>query len=644
MTTAPQIERPQSIDATTATLPGLKWKLVHAEPGHLVFALPGLMPAAHPLVRHGAGRSGGWVPSGSPVEHHVPEAETSNEHPALEYARYIGRVGVLAAALGVGAALAGQQAAIALAEPTDSDSSTSTASEAGPSPAETSTSRETSTSTSTVSSPDDTQSVDAPADTEAPATSPSESSMTETAPGSIDSEVEMSSSPDAPSSTAEAAEQTNPTAETSDTAEPAAPLESAPDPVVEQTAPAPETEPAPVANTPTPVGTAERGETGSEARRQTTSEAAAGDARATAGPTTAPTPETLQAPTSLTAEPATASAPPLSATVAPAEPIAETAPVAPVPVSIVSRFVNTVLAPFSPTTATPAAAEAAQAPVVWGLFAWIRRSFFNSTPTLALDPTQTVQVDDTITGRLIVNDTDGDPVILTASTPVSGGAVVVHPDGTFTYTVPATMYDTGGTDTFTVTATDAGTYPHLHGISGFLNVITFGWLGDDGHDVSTAVTLTINAAPIPAIPAYTLGTVDHGTGAIPGSLHVTDPDQDTLTYNVNGGPADGSVVLNATTGTFTYTPTPIARHEASAEDATPDQLADDFTVTVDDSHGGVITVPVTVSIDPANLAPAMTLVVSDPNSDGSVDVLVTVNDPTPTRSPTSSSTTRPMAR
>ncbi len=40
--------------------------------------------------------------------------------------------------------------------------------------------------------------------------------MTETAPGSIDSEVEMSSSPDAPSSTAEAAEQTNPTAETSD--------------------------------------------------------------------------------------------------------------------------------------------------------------------------------------------------------------------------------------------------------------------------------------------------------------------------------------------------------------------------------------------------------------------------------------------
>ncbi len=95
---------------------------------------------------------------------------------------------------------------------------------------------------------------------------------------------------------------------------------------------------------------------------------------------------------------------------------------------------------------------------------------------------------------------------------------------------------------------------------------------------------------------------------MPGEVHVTDPpdlDLDSLTYTVTGGPVDGNVTLDAVTGAFTYTPpTPTARHEASAESATPpDQLADTFAVTVDDSRGGVLTVPVTVTIDPAQHPP-----------------------------------------
>ncbi|MEO3760658.1 Ig-like domain-containing protein [Mycobacterium sp. B14F4] len=315
-----------------------------------------------------------------------------------------------------------------------------------------------------------------------------------------------------------------------------------------------------------------------------------------------------------------ASAEPAALSVAPT-------PEAPAPVGFINRVITTLLAPFTPTSATPATA---QTPVLWGVFAWVRRTFFNSTPTLTYDPTTTTQVDDTITGRLTAADADGDTLALTASTPVNGGTVVVNSDGTFTYTAPESMYNTGGTDTFTVTAVDTSAYWHMHGFSGFLNAITFGWLGDDGHDVTTTVNVTVapvNSAPIPGTPAYTLGAAEPSTGAVAGEMHVTDPDLDTLTYLVAGGPADGNVILNPLDGTFTYTPTPAARHEASAENATPDQLADNFNVSVDDGHGGVTSVPVAVSIDPTNVPPNMTLVVSDPNAEGAVNVSVTVTDP-----------------
>ncbi len=141
----------------------------------------------------------------------------------------------------------------------------------------------------------------------------------------------------------------------------------------------------------------------------------------------------------------------------------------------------------------------------------MRRAFFNSTPPkLSYDPpTTTSQVDNTITGKVTVIDRDGDTVTLSASTPpINGGTVVVNPDGTFTYTVPTTLYTTGGTDTFTITATDLNSSGHIHGLRGLLNNITFGLVGSPpGHTAATTLTLDIAAAtaPIPATPpAYTL--------------------------------------------------------------------------------------------------------------------------------------------
>ena len=96
------------------------WRLEYAEPGMLVYSIPGVELPKLPLVR-----SGGWVPGGAPSAEGLPD-----KHSALHYARYIGRVGVLAAALGLGAVIAGTPG-IARAEPeADSTTSSSTDSDA----------------------------------------------------------------------------------------------------------------------------------------------------------------------------------------------------------------------------------------------------------------------------------------------------------------------------------------------------------------------------------------------------------------------------------------------------------------------------------------------------------------------------------
>lgn len=261
------------------------------------------------------------------------------------------------------------------------------------------------------------------------------------------------------------------------------------------------------------------------------------------------------------------------------------------------------------------------------MLACLQRFFFNSTPTLTYDPAQTTQSEETITGRVIPGDVDGDPLTLTVTTPVNGGTVVIDPDGAFTYTVPAAMRQTGGADTFTITASDRNAYRHVHRFSGPPRA-TRRLPSDAGHDATITVTLTIapvNAAPIAGTPAYTVGEPDPASGAIQGEVHVTDPDLDVLTYTLATGPGKGAVTLDTANGTFTYTPTSAARHDAAA---TPGIDTDTFQVRVDDGRGGAVTVMVTVTIDPVNTPPTLTLTIGDPDDGtGAVTILVTVTDP-----------------
>ncbi len=86
------------------TPPALMWQLVRAAPGALVYSLPAVKP---PRLGHRGGRGPrGKVPGGLPEEHTGAHPGRPERHLALDYAFDIGRIGLLAAPLGVGAAVA----------------------------------------------------------------------------------------------------------------------------------------------------------------------------------------------------------------------------------------------------------------------------------------------------------------------------------------------------------------------------------------------------------------------------------------------------------------------------------------------------------------------------------------------------------
>ncbi|WP_109789764.1 PQQ-dependent sugar dehydrogenase [Mycolicibacterium agri] len=178
-------------------------------------------------------------------------------------------------------------------------------------------------------------------------------------------------------------------------------------------------------------------------------------------------------------------------------------------VDTAQRAVTTVLTTLDDTAPAPATPAPSTPPVtltdVLG-WAWreISRTFFNQSPTIGYTPaTNKVLPDGAIEGYLHTNgvrDPDSERLTYTATDP-SHGDVVVHPDGTFTYTPDDTFV---GSDSFVVTISDARDGFHIHGLSGLVNLLTFGLLGESGH----TVTKTINVGDVQS--GYTV--VEHVTG------------------------------------------------------------------------------------------------------------------------------------
>ncbi|OFJ55576.1 hypothetical protein BEL07_01340 [Mycolicibacterium grossiae] len=248
----------------------------------------------------------------------------------------------------------------------------------------------------------------------------------------------------------------------------------------------------------------------------------------------------------------------------------------------------------------PGPAAPAPPPTLFAVLAWVRReidrNFFNSAPTVAYTATGNSQdVNGAVSGRVVITDRDGDPVTVSTSTPVNGGSVVVRPDGTFTYTPTVELARTGGVDSFTLTATSAGTGLHLQDVGaalarldlvGALLALT---TPPATRRVITVAVTPINQNPIARDDAFSVDEDTPLTGDV--SLNDADPNQgDTRSYGVVSSTTQGSLVLRPD-GTFDYTPSGNFFG------------TDSFTYSFSDRAGATATATATITVRAVNDAP-----------------------------------------
>ncbi|MGV0851801.1 Ig-like domain-containing protein [Mycolicibacterium phlei] len=263
---------------------------------------------------------------------------------------------------------------------------------------------------------------------------------------------------------------------------------------------------------------------------------------------------------------------------------------------------NLIAAALTPLIGTVPAAPT-QPPTLWAVLAWVRReiqhTFFNTRPRVEYDAALNEQgVTGVVTGDLNISDREDDPVTVTIVDGPQGGTVEINPDGTFRYVPSEALAQAGGTDQFVIRVSDGGF--HFHGLRGL-----FG----GGHSTTATIEVTVAAVNEPPDEGEVVDVVtDPATGAVTGRVVVDDPDGDALTYSGPTTSTHGGVVEVAADGTFTYTPTDEIRHAAAAN--TDPVTTDTFTVIADDGRGGRTEVQVSVPIVGQNTAPDYEIEVS----------------------------------
>lgn len=238
-------------------------------------------------------------------------------------------------------------------------------------------------------------------------------------------------------------------------------------------------------------------------------------------------------------------------------------------------------------------------------------TFFNESPIAT--PVQFSQSSaGVVYGSVGAVDPDGDPLTFAIAQGPSRGTVVVNTDGTYSYTPNPGTVGTPGTDSFTVTVTEANAADHVHGFAGllanFLRAVSGGTINlPDGSSIQAVVSVTIGAvgsAPAVGSPAFNITGTESVYGVVAGTVNVTDPDQQALTYALTSvpDPSVGNVVLNPATGSFTFTPTAAARLQAFNTAATETAT---FTVTASDGTTTTTGITVAAPIDATAVAPVL---------------------------------------
>lgn len=129
-----------------------------------------------------------------------------------------------------------------------------------------------------------------------------------------------------------------------------------------------------------------------------------------------------------------------------------------------------------------------------------------------------------------------------------------------------------------------------------------------------------NAKPLVGAPSL---VGPDGNGVVTGTVGVSDPNHDALTYTPSRS-AKGTLVVRPD-GTFIYTPTATARHVAAT--GVPGATTDTLTVTISDGRRGIVTQTITVTILPFNQIPVVKNTSPKPNSStGLVKGAVTATD------------------
>ncbi len=163
-------------------------------------------------------------------------------------------------------------------------------------------------------------------------------------------------------------------------------------------------------------------------------------------------------------------------------------------VDLATSVVSALLQPFAAGAPQPPTD-----PSLWGLLAWVRRELFNQSPTEMENPlphTQSlVDGEVVVAGNVGVEDPDGDELTYTViGRPHNGGTVVVDADGNFVYRPMNAMAAVGGTDTFTVAVSDEHAGLHVHGLFGLLRFVPI--IGSflnpgGGHGLTRTITVTV---------------------------------------------------------------------------------------------------------------------------------------------------------
>ncbi|CAN5371954.1 hypothetical protein BH10ACT9_BH10ACT9_27230 [soil metagenome] len=183
----------------------------------------------------------------------------------------------------------------------------------------------------------------------------------------------------------------------------------------------------------------------------------------------------------------------------------------------------------------------------------------NQSPTIGLAHTGQGR-DGVVSGTLTVDDPDSATLTFSVTGDPTHGAVILDADGSYTYTPDTPSPSAAISDSFEVTVSDADSGFHIHGVSGLINLLTLGIIGDSGHTSSATAQVTVAAAtPQPTIiTKVNLGLT--GTDA-PRSVTISPDGRLVFVGNGNwsstwGGfdPTRGSLsVIDTTSNTVTAT-------------------------------------------------------------------------------------------